>query len=609
MRFIEETEAAWSAEQLAAAEREIEERKLEWERNRLAAIKEEEERRARELEEENELLTFSREDATNQVSTKSKKVNRDRVCTPSTVKRVNRRSSNKFSNKVDKIDKSNSRRHYYSTRRSVSRMSMVNKTKIDNEDEVEETTNDSKSSVDDLKSEIDQSAEEDSKVANDNNSEHFDDDEGSLDSEGESYKPSNHVDHNSPRTRSRGTVAIDLWTLDVNPLLPGVKPVKSSTPVNSRRRGKVRKESDTKTEKNVKKSIQNDNEKVADNTKGEKKLKNEMESEIKDKCIKKIKIDNESENDSNVKRSPRRIKPVNVEVHKKVKITNEDADNFLKSSKTAEFAPKDADINDIQHQNTINDDLSCPESLNKVSAVPKVDRNDVDSNDLKCVKRKLKHDECVESEDSSKKLKKKNGNKDVELQENIEKMMHDGSGGDEQVNKTDEMVLATIADVIEESDKNGKIGIDHNNKSLSQKTLKVLLSTRDIDKYLVTKDDSLENCDIDIQNTPLGNHDVNTDMPQCLQHKSVTDMSVKNQRTSSPKSVKKNIDLKNSTLDGWLLKSSPRANSESSPLPQEVDNCNSLNDVLSEKVENTVLCESDRTSSNLCDERNDSEGK
>ncbi|XP_022917364.2 helicase domino isoform X2 [Onthophagus taurus] len=67
MRFIEETEAAWSPEQLAAAEREIEEQKLEWERNRLAAMKEEEERRARELEEDNELLTFSREDAINQV--------------------------------------------------------------------------------------------------------------------------------------------------------------------------------------------------------------------------------------------------------------------------------------------------------------------------------------------------------------------------------------------------------------------------------------------------------------------------------------------------------------------------------------------------------------
>ncbi|KAF5292024.1 hypothetical protein FQA39_LY14141 [Lamprigera yunnana] len=67
MRFIEETEAAWSAEQLAAAEREIDEQKREWEQNRLMALREEEERRARELEEENDMLTYSREDATNQI--------------------------------------------------------------------------------------------------------------------------------------------------------------------------------------------------------------------------------------------------------------------------------------------------------------------------------------------------------------------------------------------------------------------------------------------------------------------------------------------------------------------------------------------------------------
>ncbi|CAH0554967.1 unnamed protein product [Brassicogethes aeneus] len=67
MRFIEETEVAWSAEQLAAAAREIEEQKREWELNRVAAMKEEEERRARELEEEADIITFSREDATNQI--------------------------------------------------------------------------------------------------------------------------------------------------------------------------------------------------------------------------------------------------------------------------------------------------------------------------------------------------------------------------------------------------------------------------------------------------------------------------------------------------------------------------------------------------------------
>uniref|UniRef100_A0A6P7G1I3 Helicase domino-like isoform X1 n=1 Tax=Diabrotica virgifera virgifera TaxID=50390 RepID=A0A6P7G1I3_DIAVI len=67
MNFIEATESAWSAEQLAAAAREIEEQKKEWEQNRLAAMREEEERRARELEEESDIITYSRDDATNQI--------------------------------------------------------------------------------------------------------------------------------------------------------------------------------------------------------------------------------------------------------------------------------------------------------------------------------------------------------------------------------------------------------------------------------------------------------------------------------------------------------------------------------------------------------------
>ncbi|XP_076250256.1 domino helicase [Rhynchophorus ferrugineus] len=67
MKFIEQTESAWSAEQLAAAERQIEEQKREWEQNRMAAMRQEEERRVRELEQESDMITYTREDATNQV--------------------------------------------------------------------------------------------------------------------------------------------------------------------------------------------------------------------------------------------------------------------------------------------------------------------------------------------------------------------------------------------------------------------------------------------------------------------------------------------------------------------------------------------------------------
>jgi hypothetical protein len=36
----------------------------------------------------------------------------------------------------------------------------------------------------------------------------------------------NHVSSESPRTRSAGRVNVNLWTLDTDPILPGVKPVK-----------------------------------------------------------------------------------------------------------------------------------------------------------------------------------------------------------------------------------------------------------------------------------------------------------------------------------------------------------------------------------------------
>ncbi|XP_075220289.1 domino helicase isoform X2 [Lycorma delicatula] len=65
MRFIEETDSAWSAEQLAAAEAEIEQQKREWEEGQLAALREEEEEQRRALAEETgeELLTYPGDDA------------------------------------------------------------------------------------------------------------------------------------------------------------------------------------------------------------------------------------------------------------------------------------------------------------------------------------------------------------------------------------------------------------------------------------------------------------------------------------------------------------------------------------------------------------------
>ncbi|KAL0125638.1 hypothetical protein PUN28_004615 [Cardiocondyla obscurior] len=67
MRFVEESEGAFSAAQLAAAERELEEQKKEWELDRLRALREEEERRMRLADDDEKPLTFGREDAQNQI--------------------------------------------------------------------------------------------------------------------------------------------------------------------------------------------------------------------------------------------------------------------------------------------------------------------------------------------------------------------------------------------------------------------------------------------------------------------------------------------------------------------------------------------------------------
>ncbi|XP_034942058.1 helicase domino isoform X5 [Chelonus insularis] len=67
MKFVEESEGAFSAAQLAAAERELEQQKKEWELDRLRALREEEERRMRMADDDEKPLTFSREDAQNQV--------------------------------------------------------------------------------------------------------------------------------------------------------------------------------------------------------------------------------------------------------------------------------------------------------------------------------------------------------------------------------------------------------------------------------------------------------------------------------------------------------------------------------------------------------------
>ncbi|KAJ8964537.1 hypothetical protein NQ314_004832 [Rhamnusium bicolor] len=208
MNFIETTESAWSAEQLAAAAREIEEQKREWEQNRLAAMREEEERRARELEEEGDIITFSREDATNQVSAKSRKLNK----------------SKKLLNRSKIINKS--------SKKIISRTRCSSESKV-NAKKIRTKRLSRKSSNAKLEETVSNFDPDDSHgcLTLDETQINGDSDNSVDTTESESNtcistlkNVSNHVDHNSPRTRSRGTVAINLWTLDVSPILPGEKP-------------------------------------------------------------------------------------------------------------------------------------------------------------------------------------------------------------------------------------------------------------------------------------------------------------------------------------------------------------------------------------------------
>jgi len=73
LKFVEETGANWAAIQIKAVEMEIEQQKREWEEKRLVQQQQEEQEKQRAEKEDNELLTYSREDALNKVNNRSKR--------------------------------------------------------------------------------------------------------------------------------------------------------------------------------------------------------------------------------------------------------------------------------------------------------------------------------------------------------------------------------------------------------------------------------------------------------------------------------------------------------------------------------------------------------
>lgn len=334
MKFVEETEGTWTAIQLKAVEMEIEQQKRDWEANRMAAMQQEELERAKVEQEDNELLTFSREDALNKVnisrSNKKKLENkRDRIVRASenqnhSVKNqskvinsnnnsftrnglvnetleqnsknnksgesskspkqrsieirvsnnsstINRRYTRNLVNKSQTDDvNSNStpralRRRIKSNSIKSSRSNSLNShrsnekarstsestTTTDKESTTQRTTPDDSDSDVSLDVMIDSNDVNDSDSNSTNNHQqnvvrtvnlNFDstsqDDDTIMNDVSNDLTPQKGADHNvnsdsikmtsSPRTRSRGTVKINLWTLDESPILPANKRHKSN---------------------------------------------------------------------------------------------------------------------------------------------------------------------------------------------------------------------------------------------------------------------------------------------------------------------------------------------------------------------------------------------
>lgn len=209
MKFLESSDDGWTAEAERIAA-EIEQQKKEWELSRLQALREEEERMAHNSDED--LLTFSAGDAHNQVNIRKKK-GRGRGRPPA--------SPSKRGGQVGRPRK------------------VPEFKKQENIRTCDDSTTESDSDFDD---DTDQESVSESEIYDSDASfnpsqkkDKFNSEEVSLNTKrvgakSRSISPSGKsvfgkISEDSPRTRSRGRVKINLWTLDVNPLLPGEKPV------------------------------------------------------------------------------------------------------------------------------------------------------------------------------------------------------------------------------------------------------------------------------------------------------------------------------------------------------------------------------------------------
>lgn len=205
MKFLESSDDGWAAEAERMAA-EIEQQKKEWELERLQALKEEEERMAHNSDEE--ILTYSSADAHNQVNIKKKKVGgKGQVKASSGGTRKGGQSTKTQPTFDDESDE-------YSLTESDTSFT-------DSEDE---NISDSGDSVNSSEETFDTTQKKmKGRRQTDGQDTILEDDPHSVSPP--SKVAFNKVSEDSPRTRSRGRVKINLWTLDVNPVLPGERPV------------------------------------------------------------------------------------------------------------------------------------------------------------------------------------------------------------------------------------------------------------------------------------------------------------------------------------------------------------------------------------------------
>lgn len=282
MKFVEDMGASdWAAVQLRAVEEEIENQKREWEEKQLAQRQQEELERQRAEREDNEILTYSRDDALNKVNMNSKrrallgkrKLNsandslqgkktngREKVQngTPKSNRSVKlespRRRSFRNMNNHDDIAASTPKQikleqpkvsSLRKTNRSVSIISAKSKTRSASESTSRSSGNRRAMTPDGSNSECSLDVMIDSNDVNDSDSNsnhkskgHFDStsneddtllnedstmtDETIVEKDGRenSFRNVHKKMTSSPRTRSRGTVNVNLWTLDESPIEP-----------------------------------------------------------------------------------------------------------------------------------------------------------------------------------------------------------------------------------------------------------------------------------------------------------------------------------------------------------------------------------------------------